>query len=139
MKEKKNKNLKDHGYTSSFYTTLSRFHTHSSECFIGGAISLAPPAHRTSIALNFHRPCSHCSLPSHPFPVFLRRNPSIGLARIAPFRTLMCVSLFDIATSACSFPCVAVFLSSILPQLCRFLNALNSFIFIDEEEEEDLI
>ncbi|XLU74285.1 hypothetical protein S245_033338, partial [Arachis hypogaea] len=74
---------------------------------------------QTSIALNFHRPCSHRSLPSHPFPVLLRRTPSIGLARIAPFQTLMCVSLFDLATSACSFPCVAVFLSSILPQLCR--------------------
>ncbi|RYQ79183.1 hypothetical protein Ahy_Scaffold6g107884 isoform B [Arachis hypogaea] len=93
-----------------------------SECFIGGAINLAPPSHRTSIALNFHRPCSHRSLPSHPFPVLLRRTPSVGLARIAPVRTLMCVSLFDLATSACSSPCVAAFLSSILPQLCRTEN-----------------
>ncbi|XLR23717.1 hypothetical protein S83_051617, partial [Arachis hypogaea] len=74
---------------------------------------------QTSIAFNFHRPYSHRSLPSHPFPVLLRPTPSVGLARIAPFQTLMCVSLFDLATSACSFPCVAVFLSSILPQLCR--------------------
>ncbi|QHO39066.1 AP2-like ethylene-responsive transcription factor SNZ [Arachis hypogaea] len=71
---------------------------------------------QTSIALNFYRPCSHRSLPSHPFPVLLRRTPSVSLA---PFRTLMCVCLFDLATNACSFPCVAVFLSSILPQLCR--------------------
>ncbi|KAL1313762.1 hypothetical protein HN51_040390 [Arachis hypogaea] len=34
----------------------------------------------------------------------------------------MCVSLFDLATSACSSPCVAAFLSSILPQLCRTEN-----------------
>ncbi|XLR35640.1 hypothetical protein S83_063540, partial [Arachis hypogaea] len=93
---------------SSFHTTLSRFLTHPSECFIGGAISRAPPSHGTSIALYFHRPCSHHSLPSHPFPVLLRRTPSVGLARIAPFRTLM------------------------------FLNALTSFIFIAEEEEEEV-
>nr|XP_029143381.1 peroxisomal nicotinamide adenine dinucleotide carrier isoform X1 [Arachis hypogaea] len=31
----------------------------------------------------------------------------------------MCISLFDLSTSACSSPCVAAFLSSILPQLCR--------------------
>ncbi|XLU78038.1 hypothetical protein S245_001459, partial [Arachis hypogaea] len=46
---------------SSFHTTPSRFITHPSECFIGGAISIAPPSHRTSIALYFHRPCSHRS------------------------------------------------------------------------------
>ncbi|KAL1326231.1 hypothetical protein AAHE18_13G214000 [Arachis hypogaea] len=34
----------------------------------------------------------------------------------------MCVSLFDLVTGACSSPCVAAFLSSILPQLCRTEN-----------------
>ncbi|KAL4329340.1 hypothetical protein AHAS_Ahas13G0290300 [Arachis hypogaea] len=82
------------------------------------AISLAPPSHRTSIALNFHR----TEALSYPFPVILRRTPSVSLARVAPFRTLMCVSLFDLVTGACSSPCVAAFLSSILPQLCRTEN-----------------
>ncbi|RYR06678.1 hypothetical protein Ahy_B05g073978 isoform C [Arachis hypogaea] len=96
----------------------SALYTHPSKFSIGVAISLAPPSHRTSITLNFH--CTEAL--SHPFPVLLRRTPSVGLARVAPLRTLMCVSLFDLTTSTCSSPCVAAFLSSILPQLCRTEN-----------------
>ncbi|XLR44363.1 hypothetical protein S83_029023, partial [Arachis hypogaea] len=89
---------------------------------------------QTSIALNFHRPCSHRSLPSHGFRVLLRRTPSVGLAYIAPFQTLMCVSLFDLATSACSFLCVDVFLSLIFPQLCRaYDRAAIKFCGIDAD------
>ncbi|KAL4337378.1 hypothetical protein AHAS_Ahas12G0104200 [Arachis hypogaea] len=74
--------------------------------------SLAPPSHQTFIALNFRRTKALL----HPFPALLRRIPSI---RVASFRTIMCVSLFDLTNSAYSSPCVAAFLSSILPQPCR--------------------
>ncbi|XLT32068.1 hypothetical protein HN873_063360 [Arachis hypogaea] len=81
----------------------------------------------TAVSPNFH--CTQlpsallASLPSvAPLPGSSSSHRFVGLACIAPFQTLMCVSLFDLATSACSFPCVAVFLSSILPQLCRTEN-----------------
>ncbi|KAL4286773.1 hypothetical protein AHAS_Ahas19G0119700 [Arachis hypogaea] len=82
---------------------------------LAAALDLALPSHRTSIALNFRR--TEALL--HPFLVLLRRALSVGLAHVAPFRTLTCVSLFDLATSAYSSPCVPVFLSLILPQPCR--------------------
>ncbi|QHO38788.1 DEAD-box ATP-dependent RNA helicase [Arachis hypogaea] len=79
----------------------------SSECFIGGAISLAPPSHRTSIGLNFHRPYSHRSLPSHPFrrpcSHHSRSNPNVRFSSISPLvlallRVLLRFS-FDLASA----------------------------------------
>ncbi|XP_057739804.1 uncharacterized protein LOC130956866 [Arachis stenosperma] len=124
-------------FFSPFQFPLPRLYTHPSKCSIGGAISLAPPSHRTSIALNFHG----TEALSYPLLVLLCHTPSVGLVRIAPFRTLMCVSLFDLATSACSSPFVAAFLSSILPQLCshhhmeRFLFWMESYIQLTERDE----
>ncbi|KAL4365318.1 hypothetical protein AHAS_Ahas07G0094100 [Arachis hypogaea] len=77
--------------------------------------------------------------PSHPFPVLLRRSPSVGLARIAPFQTLMCVSLFDLATRPAELAAVGVstFVFNLVSKIFSIplLNITTSFV----AEEQALI